>query len=106
MDCISREVGRLGKIVDDDDKKLAILNGYSPKYEVKRGMLEGSEDLTRACIEEVFTNQYDRIQEAKQEAGAKVLAIVAKGPTAECKWCDKPGYIIDECKSLPWLRQQ
>ena len=41
-------------------------------------MLEGVEDKsTRAHIEKVILNQYDRLRAENSEAGAKALAVVA-----------------------------
>lgn len=81
VDHISRELGPLGKTIDGNNNNLAIRNGLSPEYEVERKMLEGGEDLTKARIEAVLTNQYDRSQEAQKGAGVKALAVEVKRPS-------------------------
>ena len=39
-DRVTRELQRVGKAVDEDDKNLAILNGLTQEYAVQRRMLE------------------------------------------------------------------
>lgn len=81
----ARELRRLGKAVDQDDKNLAIESGLSPEHEVERRMLqEGDKELTRARIERVITNHYGRLQENKSEAGAMALAVMAQSAAEIC----------------------
>ena len=57
VDCVARDLRRVGKAVDEDDKKLATLNGLAHKYAVERRMLEGRDDEpTRPHIEKVVLN--------------------------------------------------
>ena len=52
VDRVARELQRVGKAADEDDKDLAILNGLTQEYAVERQMLEGGDDEpTRANIE-------------------------------------------------------
>ena len=79
VDRVARELRRVGKAVDEDDKNLAILNGLTPEYIIQRQMLEGGDvEPTRAHIEKVTTNQYDRLREDKSKAGVKALAVTAR----------------------------
>lgn len=78
MDSVARELRRVGKTFDEDDKNLVILNGLTQEYAVERRMLEeGDDEPTRVHIEKVINNLYDRLQEGRSKAGVKVLAVTA-----------------------------
>ena len=58
VDRVARELRRVGKAVNEDDKNLATLNGRTQGYAVERRMLEeGNDKPTRAHIEKVILNQ-------------------------------------------------
>ena len=58
VDRVARELRRVGKAVDEDNKNLAILDELTQEYAVERRMLEGRDDEpTRAHIEKVILNQ-------------------------------------------------
>ena len=74
---VARELRRVEKAVDEDDKNLAILNGLPQDYAVERLLVKGGDDEpTWAHIENVVLNQYDRLQAEKFETGTKALAVV------------------------------
>ncbi|CAN0344859.1 unnamed protein product, partial [Ascophyllum nodosum] len=78
VDHVARELQRVGKAVDEDDKDLAILNWLTQEYAVERRILEeGDHEPTRVHTEKVILNQYGRLQAEKSKAGAKALAVVA-----------------------------
>ena len=63
VDPVARDLQRVGKAVDEDDKNLTILNGLAQEYAVERRILEeGDDEPTRVHIEKVILNQYDRLQ--------------------------------------------
>ena len=77
-DRVARELQRVGKAVDEDGKKLAILNGHTQEYAVERRILEeGDNEPIRVHIEKVILNQYGRLRAEKSKAGAKALAVMA-----------------------------
>ena len=76
VDRVARELQRVGKAVDED-KNPAILNGLTQEYVIEQRMLEGGDDEpTRAHIDKVILNQYERLKAEKSEAGMKTLAVV------------------------------
>ena len=78
VDRFATELRRVWKAIDKDDKNLGVLNGLPHKYAVGRRMLEGRNDEpTRAHVEKVTLNQYDRLRAEKSKAGAKALAVAA-----------------------------
>lgn len=49
-------------------------------------MLEGDDDeLTRAPIEKVIINQYERLQEQNSQAGEEALTVTVKGAAERCQ---------------------
>ena len=53
-------------------KNLEILNRLTEEYAIKRRVLDGGDDEpTRAHIEKVILNQYDRLRAERSEVGAK-----------------------------------
>ena len=59
-------------------KNLETLNRLTEEYAIKRRMLEGGHDEpTRAHIDEVILNQYDRLRAERSEVGAEALGVAA-----------------------------
>ena len=78
VDRVARKLRRVGKAVEEVYKTLTILNGLTEEYAVERQMLGGGDvEPTRAHIEKVILNQYDRLRAETSKASAKALAVAA-----------------------------
>ena len=104
VDRVARELRRVGKAVNED-KNLAILNGRTQEYAVERRMLEeGNDERTRAHIEKVVLNQYERLRAEKSVPWAKGLAVAATSghhkpqpAPLKCKWGKQRSEFDGEC---------
>ena len=107
VDRFATELRRVWKAIDKDDKNLGVLNGLPQEYAVGRRMLEGRNDEpTRAHIEKVTLNQYDRLRAEKSKAGAKALAVAAapgyhepQSVLLESKWAKQRSKFDGECST-------
>ena len=73
------EQRRVRKNDDEDEKRIANLNGLTQEYTIERRMLEGeTQEPSREHIERVINNQYQRLQREKSDAGTKALVAAAK----------------------------
>ena len=101
-DNAAKELRKLGKIVDEDDIVVVILNGVSSEYDTETRLLECGDDVNppRNKILQSLTNQYYRLQKQTSAAGGKALHASARGSmTAMCQLCPKPGHAADQCFS-------
>ena len=101
-DNAAKEPRNLGKIVDEDDIVVVILNGVSSEYDTETRLLECGDDVNppRNKILQSLTNQYYRLQKQTSAAGGKALHASARGSmTAICQLCPKPGHAADQCFS-------
>lgn len=82
---MSKSLERLGKTVNDD-KLLAIMSGLAKESEVEQRILQGGNDeLTRAHIDKVINNHYERMEGEQSEVGAIALAVTVRNTAETCQ---------------------
>ena len=109
MDCLVKEMERVGRPTLEKDIDIVVLTGLSSQYDAEVRMLESSADWPdRTWIERAVYNQYDRLTLEKSEAGPKALASVSRvvSPPEICQFCSQAGHTVANCRKLECAKRE
>ena len=101
---IERELAFAGKVIDDDDKKYALLNGLRDEYAIKKAILHESYGTSFAKMissleiteNELKTNE--KSNSGSSSSGSSFYAgRLPRNDGKVCYICERPDHIMNEC---------